>query len=196
MAVLLSLRPVSVGSIFSGPLRPEKATRWDMGHKPMEKRYFLVATFLLGLLVLCTLRTTGQEDSTRLDVVVNLVQLNVAVTDNKGNYVTGLHPTDFVITEDGIPENLATFEEGNGPTTRLRDITAEVGRNGGDESASAQGRTQVQGSISDSSSEDAPETLNSALAGANVFILFDTSNYMYRGFVFAQDAIANFVRSL
>jgi len=29
-----------------------------------------------------------------------------------------------------------------------------------------------------------------------VFILFDTSNYMYRGFVFAQDAIADFVRSL
>jgi Ca-activated chloride channel family protein len=34
------------------------------------------------------------------------------------------------------------------------------------------------------------------VAGANVFILFDTSNYMYRGFVFAQDAIADFVRSL
>ena len=34
------------------------------------------------------------------------------------------------------------------------------------------------------------------MAGANVFILFDTSNYMYRGFVFAQDAIAEFVRSL
>jgi VWFA-related protein len=33
-------------------------------------------------------------------------------------------------------------------------------------------------------------------AGANVFILFDTSNYMYRGFVFAQDAIADFIRSL
>jgi VWFA-related protein len=44
--------------------------------------------------------------------------------------------------------------------------------------------------------EDSPETLSSALAGANVFILFDTSNYMYRGFVFAQDAIADFVRSL
>lgn len=32
--------------------------------------------------------------------------------------------------------------------------------------------------------------------GSNVFILFDTSNYMYRGFVFAQDAIADFIRSL
>jgi hypothetical protein len=29
-----------------------------------------------------------------------------------------------------------------------------------------------------------------------VFVLFDTSNYMYRGFVFAQDAITEFIRSL
>ena len=166
----------------------------------MEKRYLLIAAIVLGLLLVFTYRTGGQEDQTRLHVVVNLVQLNVAVTDNKGNYVTGLHPSDFIITEDGIPEDLATFEEGNGPTTRLADITADAGKSGGDGSgdgsAPTQGRTWMQTSVSGSSSEDAPELLNSALAGANVFILFDTSNYMYRGFVFAQDAIANFVRSL
>ncbi len=39
-------------------------------------------------------------------------------------------------------------------------------------------------------------TLPSQITGANVFVLFDTSNYMYRGFVFAQDAITDFVRSL
>jgi VWFA-related protein len=38
--------------------------------------------------------------------------------------------------------------------------------------------------------------LTAGITGANVFILFDTSNYMYRGFVFAQDAIADFIRSL
>src|SRR5205814_4159440 len=38
--------------------------------------------------------------------------------------------------------------------------------------------------------------LGSLVGGSNVFILFDTSNYMYRGFVFAQDAIADFIRSL
>jgi VWFA-related protein len=162
----------------------------------MEKRYFLVVALLLGLLALCSLRTSGQQDSTRLRVVVSLVQLNVAVTDNKGNYVTGLHPSDFVITEDGIPENIATFEEGNGPTTRLVDITADVGKNGANESASAQGGSRAQDSLPGSSLGDPPETFGSAIAGANVFILFDTSNYMYRGFVFAQDAIADFVRSL
>ena len=45
-------------------------------------------------------------------------------------------------------------------------------------------------------SEYPPASLTSLVAGANVFVLFDTSNYMYRGFVFAQDAIADFVRSL
>jgi VWFA-related protein len=151
---------------------------------------------LLGLLALCSFRTSGQEDSTRLRVVVNLVQLNVAVTDNKGNYVTGLHPSDFLITEDGIPENIATFEEGNGPTTQLVDITAETGNNGANESASRERGNRAQDSGSGSSLRESPETLGSAIAGANVFILFDTSNYMYRGFVFAQDAIADFVRSL
>ena len=34
------------------------------------------------------------------------------------------------------------------------------------------------------------------LSEANLFILFDTSNYMYRSFVFAQDAIVDFIRSM
>jgi VWFA-related protein len=36
----------------------------------------------------------------------------------------------------------------------------------------------------------------SPISGADIFILFDTSNYMYRGFVYAQDAISDFVRSM
>jgi hypothetical protein len=43
---------------------------------------------------------------------------------------------------------------------------------------------------------DGNQSMSSQLTGANVFVLFDTSNYMYRGFVFAQDAITDFVRSL
>ncbi len=53
---------------------------------------------------------------------VDLVQLNVAVTDKKGNYITGLRPQDFVIAEDGIPQKLATFEEGNESARRLLDL--------------------------------------------------------------------------
>jgi VWFA-related protein len=41
-----------------------------------------------------------------------------------------------------------------------------------------------------------PGVTAASLSGANIFILFDTSNYMYRGFVYAQDAISDFVRSM
>ena len=47
-----------------------------------------------------------------IHVNVILVQLSVAVTDRKGNYVSGLKPEDFEILEDGIAEKTATFEEG------------------------------------------------------------------------------------
>jgi VWFA-related protein len=57
--------------------------------------------------------------------------------------------------------------------------------------------------VAKSPDSDPPLTPSSAagvtiqhLADANVFILFDTSNYMYRSFVFAQDAIADFIRSM
>ena len=39
----------------------------------------------------------AQESETNIRVEVDMVQLNVAVTDSKGNYVTGLHPSDFVV---------------------------------------------------------------------------------------------------
>jgi Ca-activated chloride channel family protein len=127
---------------------------------------------------------TGLEaqESPDLHVVVNLVQLNVAVTDKNGNYVTGLRPKDFSIVEDGITEKMATFAEGNEPALSLMDPKG-----------SADQATDLSGGRS---AADAPQTLDTLMAGANVFVLFDTSNYMYRGFVFAQDAISEFVRSL
>ena len=120
------------------------------------------------------------QGSPDLHVVVNLVQLNVAVTDRKGNYVTGLRPKDFSIVEDGITEKLATFAEGNEPAVSLIDPARPKG--------DAEAKSVSAGAT--------PVTLESLMAGANVFVLFDTSNYMYRGFVFAQDAIAEFIRSL
>jgi Ca-activated chloride channel family protein len=128
-------------------------------------------------------------------VVVAMVQLNVAVTDSKGNYVTGLHPSDFVITEDRIPQNIATFEEGNeGP----RDVL-DAAQSSGAPKRPDTSEDHPRGDTSRSrSNQGSLESIASAVSGANVFILFDTSNYMFRGrgFVFAQDSIAEFVRSL
>ena len=52
-----------------------------------------------------------------LRVNVDLVQLNIAVTDSKGNYIADLKPENFVITEDKIPQKIATFEEGKARIT-------------------------------------------------------------------------------
>ena len=150
----------------------------------MVQKSMLSLCLLSGLLTGYTARVEAQE-SPDLHVVVNLVQLNVAVTDKKGNYITGLPPSDFSIVEDGIEEKIATFAEGNEPAVSVNDP------------AKSKGSPDPPGELSkNSSTADSTHTLDSLLAGANVFVLFDTSNYMYRGFVFAQDAIAEFIRSL
>jgi len=135
-------------------------------------------------------RTAAQDDPTHLRVNVVLVQLNVAVTDEKGNYVTGLRPEDFSIIEDKIPQKISTFEEniesGHGPAEAARRVPSR-------EDAPANKSADPDTSLAPSSA--AGITIQH-LTDANVFILFDTSNYMYRSFVFAQDAIADFIRSM
>ena len=147
-------------------------------------RKSLLSLYFLGLFIAYGTRIEAQE-SPDLHVVVNLVQLNVAVTDKSGNYITGLRPKDFAIAEDGIQEKVATFAEGNEPALRVT------------ESGETEGPADLSAALSKGSpATGSLQTLSALVAGANVFVLFDTSNYMYHGFVFAQDAIAEFVRSL
>ena len=157
----------------------------------MAKRFFLSVCLILALVLAVRPNTSSaQAPQPEFRVTVNMVQLNVAVTDNKGNYVTGLRPENFEINEDGARQKIATFGEGDNPARKVEDLaskTAEV--------------KDPPANLPADSSSDLPSngtlgSLNSTLAGSNVFVLFDTSNYMYRGFVFAQDAIADFVRSL
>jgi len=107
--------------------------------------------------------------------------LSFTVTDNKNRYINGLKPSDFRIYEDGILQKLNTFAEGaKTPVSIAEDGSARPLI----ESKSA-GETGAPGL-------DRPD----AFVGTNVFVLFDTSNFMYRGFVYAEDAIADFVRGL
>ena len=168
--------------------------------KPMAKRHYLP---LLLCLALCSgiaawLRAQdSQPDNTVFRITVDMVQLNIAVTDSKNNYVTGLRPWDFEISEDGIAQKVATFGEGNETPRHLADF--EQGKSSPQlvQSYAAKIGKRVRDKNSPAPfSDDDVERVSSLVAGANVFILFDTSNYMYRGFVYAQDAIAEFVRSL
>ncbi len=132
--------------------------------------------------------TAAQDDPMHLRVNVVLVQLNVAVTDAKGNYVTGLRPEDFSVTEDNIPQKVSTFEESSESRHGSMEAT------GPDRPSKDPGKSPAAGSAEDA--KDPADVTISHLSEDNVFILFDTSNYMYRSFVFAQDAIADFIRSM
>src|ERR1700727_813481 len=90
-----------------------------IGQMTMAKRHLLLLPTLVTLFFVGDRFTGAQDDSTNIRVNVDLVQLNVAVTDSKGNYVSGLGPENFAITEDKIPERLATFEEGNEGTRQV-----------------------------------------------------------------------------
>ncbi len=151
----------------------------------MTKRNLRTSQLLVGLFISTGAWTAAQDDQTSIRVTVNLVQLNVAVTDHKGNYVTGLGPEDFAITEDKIPEKIATFEAGT-----------ESARPAGDQAQDNKPADQPSQENTQASAVSTPLATATRLSDANVFILFDTSNYMYRTFAFAQDAIAGFVRSL
>jgi VWFA-related protein len=111
---------------------------------------------------------------------VDLVVLSFTVTDSHGKYVNNLKPGDFRITEDNIKEKLSTFAEGDKPAMQVMD----------DGSLKPMIR---QEEVAGKPSLDGP---TDAFVGTNVFVLFDTSNFMYKGFVYAEDAIADFVRGL
>jgi VWFA-related protein len=164
----------------------------------MSGKRFIFLVLFLAVSVNSGTRIAAQDDSSDIHVFVDMVQLNLAVTDNKGNYITGLNPQDFAVTEDNIPQKIATFGEGNESARRL-DAYQGPGRSEPSTPGTAPSSADNPSAAAAAAAAAAPDSsqnLASLVAGANVFILFDTSNYMYRGFVFAQDAISDFVRSL
>ena len=129
----------------------------------------------LALIFLLVALAVAQDRPT-FRVKVDLVVLSFTITDNKGHYINGLQPKDFKIGEDGIPQKLASFAEGNKPPMEIQP-----------DGSMRPMQVSEQGKV-----EGRPD----AVVGTNVFVLFDTSNYMYRGFVYASDAIADFIRGL
>jgi VWFA-related protein len=111
-------------------------------------------------------------------IKVDMVVLSFQVTDSKNRYINGLKPSDFRIYEDGILQKVSTFAEG-------AKAPVAVGDDGSTHPLLEAKKDALPGM-------DRPD----AFVGTNVFVLFDTSNFMYRGFVYAEDAIADFVRGL
>lgn len=121
------------------------------------------------------------QDRPTFRVKVDMVVLSFQVTDSKGHYINNLKPKDFRILEDGIPQKMNTFGEGN-------NLPVQVAADGS--------AAPIPAALPSTDGGSGVETRSDAFVGTNVFILFDTSNYMYRGFVYASDAIADFIRGL
>jgi VWFA-related protein len=159
----------------------------------------IILTFVSIGVVWLSAQDQGQNSSegSVIRVVVSMVQLNVAVTDEKGNYVTTLSPSDFTVAEDGIPQKMASFEEGNAAPRALLDSAQDSSQRKAPDNVAGAELPQT-GIIREGDQSKSLDAIASSVGGSNVFILFDTSNYMFhgRGFVFAQDSIAEFVRSL
>src|SRR5215468_9484721 len=126
-------------------------------------RFFSIVLTAFAVTATCI---WAQKDEPHIHVFVDMVQLNVAVTDNKGHYITGLRPQDFIITEDGITEHIAAFGEGNESARALLSVLPP----GAKPLPLAPER--------DSAGRVTAGELSSLVGGANVFVLFDTSNYM------------------
>jgi len=144
-------------------------------HDRILGRVLIAALGTASLAVIGIVR--GQDESV-FRAQVDLVVLNVTVTDRRGRYIENLRPDQFRIFEDGIPQELSSFGEGNVTPVRVAELQSST-----------------------TTSEVAPESqvadiIDESFAGTNVFILFDTSNFMYRTFVYAEDAIADFIRGL
>jgi len=137
----------------------------------------------VGLLGTGGLVWLSAQDRPTFRVKVDMVVLSFTVTDAKGKYINGLKPTDFRITEDGIAQKINTFGEGSRPPLQvMEDGTTRALNTAEPQAADGEGKPS--------------EARSGSFVGTNVFVLFDTSNYMYRGFVYASDAIADFVRGL
>ena len=126
-------------------------------------------------------------DQPTFRVKVDMVIMSLTVTDEKGRYINGLKPKDFKIYEDGIPQKLSTFTEGNRPPLQIlgngetKPLQLAATDNAADAMPTGPGVVDLRADV---------------FQGTNIFVLFDTSNYMYRGFVYASDAIADFIRGL
>ncbi|MDA0206987.1 MAG: VWA domain-containing protein [Acidobacteria bacterium] len=144
--------------------------------------WVLTAALAAGTLAAVDIVKAQEALSSLFRVEVDLVVLNVTVTDRRGRYIKDLKPAQFRIFEDGVPQQVASFGEGNAAPLSI----ATIGSRAVTETSApvAQPAQEVLGGM------------NESFAGTNVFILFDTSNFMYLTFVYAEDAIADFIRGL
>ena len=62
-------------------------------------------------------QNSGQQPNYTISITVPVVNVDVVVTDNDGNYLTGLKKENFRLTEDGAPQTITNFSTTDAPIT-------------------------------------------------------------------------------
>ena len=91
----------------------------------MSRRSFILYLALLAsastLVCSQTAPHASQDSTATLKTKARLVLVDVVVTNDKGDPVTGLQKKDFEVFEDGQPQTISTFEEHRGaPITQIQ----------------------------------------------------------------------------
>ena len=80
---------------------------WNAGPDVAERQVRVVATLTTGNRLVRTVRTQGLGVTEKVDV--DVVQVTVTVTNDRGEFVAGLPQSAFHIAEDGKPQTITYF---------------------------------------------------------------------------------------
>jgi VWFA-related protein len=86
---------------------PPFECEWNAGRDVIERQVRLVANLVGGGRIVRALRTKGIEFTEKVDV--DVVQVTVTVTDDRGEFVSGLPRGAFHVLEDGKPQTITYF---------------------------------------------------------------------------------------
>lgn len=78
----------------------------NTGQLHLRRPFFLLA----AILFLNAFAFAQDKDDDVIKVETNLVVLNVAVTDSKGNHISGLKRADFKVFDNGVEQDITTEE--------------------------------------------------------------------------------------
>jgi VWFA-related protein len=87
--------------------KPPFDCEWDAGQDVVERQIRVVAYFVGGGRTARIVRTQGLGVTEKVDV--DIVQVTVTVTNDRGEFVAGLPQSAFHVVEDGKPQTITYF---------------------------------------------------------------------------------------
>jgi Ca-activated chloride channel family protein len=106
--------------------KPPFECEWDAGERVQGRQVRVAATMKSGERLVQTVTTKKLEVVETVDV--DVVQITAVVTDNQGRFVSGLKPSDFKVSEDGVQQKLSSFSDEHTPLELITaiDVSSSV----------------------------------------------------------------------